>query len=163
MNNQLTFLEKYKLKSTSSFQFNNLSDCFDYFDEDNDKQINVVELQKVIKYFETCSIADNIQLPTSEDEISNLMSILDVDGNGTVERQEFIDWLRKGVSKKLFFNDTEINDTKLSDEENQKVNNFYNIILNSIRVPHETIENYITTQFDISDNDSKIKFRALEN
>ena len=87
---QLAFLENYKLNSKSLFQFNNISDCFDYFDEDNDKQINVVELQKVIKYFETCSIADNIQLPTSEDEISNLMSILDVDGNGTVERQRSI-------------------------------------------------------------------------
>ena len=86
---QLAFLENYKLNSKSLFQFNNISDCFDYFDENNDQTIKADELQNVIKYFSTCSISENIQLPTSEDEISNLMSVLDVDGNGSVERKYY--------------------------------------------------------------------------
>ena len=160
---QLAFLENYKLNSKSLFQFNNISDCFDYFDENNDQTIKADELQNVIKYFSTCSISENIQLPTSEDEISNLMSVLDVDGNGSVERTEFINWLRKGAFTQLIFNDVKINDNKLTDEENEKVNNFFNIVLNSLRIPNTAIEDYVTKELQISDDDvDEIQFEAVK-
>ena len=60
---QLAFLENYKLNSKSLFQFNNISDCFDYFDENNDQTIKADELQNVIKYFSnSCKVKSSAKI-----------------------------------------------------------------------------------------------------
>jgi len=70
---------------------------FDEFDTDGNKQIDVDELEMLLT--DICERGHaKLTSPFSKVEVSNVLTTLDSDGNGTVEEEEFVRWVLAGMS-----------------------------------------------------------------
>uniref|UniRef100_A0A1I8IBS7 Calmodulin n=2 Tax=Macrostomum lignano TaxID=282301 RepID=A0A1I8IBS7_9PLAT len=63
-----------------------LQEAFNFFDIDQDGRITSGELQKVLKF---------LGFKTNEDEVKLMIADVDIDGNGTVEFNEFLKMMKK--------------------------------------------------------------------
>ena len=73
-----------------------LRHLFDEYDLEGTGHLRKEDLSTML--FELSVICPNLQLPRSENDLNVLMQILDDDGNGTIEKQEFVNWVCKGLS-----------------------------------------------------------------
>ncbi|PAA69848.1 hypothetical protein BOX15_Mlig001031g1 [Macrostomum lignano] len=70
----------------SSGTMRSLQEAFNFFDIDQDGRITSGELQKVLKF---------LGFKTNEDEVKLMIADVDIDGNGTVEFNEFLKMMKK--------------------------------------------------------------------
>ena len=73
-----------------------LKHLFDEYDLEGTGHIRKEDLGTML--FELSVISPNLELPTTVEDLNFLMEILDEDHNGTIEKQEFVNWVEKGLS-----------------------------------------------------------------
>ena len=70
---------------------------FDEFDKDGNKHIDVDELEMLLT--DICERGHaTLTSPFSKEDVSNVLKTLDSDGNGTVEEEEFVQWVLAGMA-----------------------------------------------------------------
>ncbi|EAL72905.1 alpha actinin [Dictyostelium discoideum AX4] len=80
-----------QLTGVTAEELSEFKACFSHFDKDNDNKLNRLEFSSCLK-----SIGDEL----TEEQLNQVISKIDTDGNGTISFEEFIDYMvssRKGT------------------------------------------------------------------
>ena len=78
-----------------------MQEVFDTFDEDNDGHITLIELKSMLTELKLRTSIGTGSIQSDQEDAQTLLDALDQDNNGAVERQEFVDWVVRGLGRPL--------------------------------------------------------------
>ena len=74
---------------------------FNSFDQDNDGHITMDEIKSMFTELKLRTSIGTGSIQTDVDDAQTLMAALDADGNGQVEKEEFVEWVVRGLGRPL--------------------------------------------------------------
>ena len=76
-----------------------IREIFDASNYEHDGHMSMEDLKELVEKTHQLPISNRLgELPSTEQDFKRLMELIDEDHSGTIERQEFMHWLKKGIA-----------------------------------------------------------------